>query len=140
MNKIKLIFLSIISFLFFGCTTVVEHGVFEPYPLCPASEPKYCFDGSPVIPGAKPFIYGGCDLSMPKAEDAELINAYKKCGIVWEKNGCAGGCNGLCEKGPHVAFGGHCLTPPTPGTKEYNDIILGIGVTNWLFPISEEKQ
>jgi len=130
MNKIKLFLLSIISFLFFACTTVVEYAVFEPYPLCPSSEQKYCFDGSPIIHGAKPFIYGGCDLSMPNAEDAELINAYKKFGIVWKKNGCVGGCNGLCEKGPHVAFGGHCLTPPTPGTKEYNDIILGLGVTN----------
>jgi len=132
MKVIKLFLLIIISSLFFACTTTVEYGSFEPHPLCPTNEVKYCFNDSPPIPGAKPFIYGGQDLSMPADDDLTLINAYKKHGIVWKNHGCHGNCNGLCEHGPHVAFGGHCLTPPTPGTKEYNDIIFGIGVTNWL--------
>jgi len=139
MKYIKLFLLIILSFIGFACTSVVERGVFEPYPINPESEPKYCFDGSPPIPDSKPFIYGGCDLSMPREEDTELIKAYKEFGIVWENNGCRGGCNGLCVKGPHVAFGGHCLNPPTPGTKEYNDIILGIGVTNWLYPKAKKE-
>ncbi len=140
MNNIKIFLLTIFSFLCFACTTIVERGIFEPYPICPEFEPEYCFDGSPLIPGAKPFIYGGCDLSMPKDDNPDLIKAYKEFGIVWENNGCRGGCNGLCEKGPHVAFGGHCLTPPTPGTKEYNDIILGVGVTNHFFPLLKQQK
>ena len=130
MKNLKFLLFIIFSFLCLACTTVVERGVFQPAPLCPNTEPKYCFDGSPIIPDAKPFIYGGCDLSMPRDDDQALINAYKKHGIVWKNHGCRGDCNGLCQNGPHVAFGGHCLTPPTPGTKEYNNIILGIGITN----------
>ncbi len=134
MNNIKLFLLIIFSIFCFACTTAVEIGTFEPYPLSPESLPKYCFNGSPQIQETKPFIYGGYDLSMPRDEDIELIKAYKEFGIVWQNNGCRKGCNGLCEKGPHVAFGGLCLNPPTPGTKEYNDIIMGVGVTNCLFP------
>jgi len=130
MNYFKLFLLIFLSIFLFACTTIVEYGEFVADPLIPKLEPKYCFDGSPIIPGAKPFIFGGCDLSMPRDDDQALIDAYKRHGIVWKNHGCLGDCNGLCQNGPHVAFGGNCLTPPTPGTKEYNDIILGIGVTN----------
>ncbi len=130
MKSLILFFCIFIPFLHLACTSVVERGVFQPYALLPETQPKYCFDGSPIIPNVKPFIFGGCDLSMPSDDDQALIKAYKDHGIVWENHGCRGGCNSLCEKGPHVALGGYCLTPPTPGTKEYNDIILGIGVTN----------
>ena len=139
MKNFKIFLLILFSFLFFACSTVVERGEFEPDPIMPKTEPKYCFNGSPIIKNVKPFIYGGCDLSMPDDDNTKLINDYKQFGIVWDGHGCKGQCNGLCEHGPHVAFGGHCLTPPTPGTKEYNDIILGIGVTNWLFPLWEAK-
>ena len=124
-----------------SCTTIVEKGYFNPLPFTPKGDIQYCFNGSPPIPNdrMKPFIYGGRDLSMPGPNDTELANAYEEFGIVWEGNKCPGGCNGYCKKGPYVAFGGHCLTPPTPGTKEYNDVILGVGVTNWLFPLWKEK-
>jgi len=140
MKYIKLFLLIILSFIIFACSTTVEYGSFEPCPLSPTNKIQYCFDGSPPIPGAKPFIYGGRDLSMPAENDTELIKAYKKYGIVWKNHGCRGGCNGLCKFGPHVAFGGHCLTPPTPGTKEYNDIIFGIGVTNQFISQSKSQK
>ncbi len=116
-------FLLIPIFLLAGCSTLVETGYFNPMPIVPAEEPKYCFDGSPFIPNAEPFIYGGCDLSIPKTP--ELMSKYKSLGITWNKTST----NHL-----HVAFGGKSLLPPAPGTKEYSNIILGIGVTNKLYP------
>ena len=115
-----------------ACSSMVEVGRFTPAPVVCSEPPQYCFDGSPPIAGATPFIDGGRDLSIPTTPD--LRARYKARGIVWQGEGCLGGCNGYCEKGPHVAFGGHCLTPPTPGTVEYNNLIYGVGVTNWLCP------
>jgi len=105
---------------------------FQPLPLAPAGEIQYCFNGSPPLADATPFVFGGRDLSIPTKPD--VAAAYKELGVVWAGNGCVPDANGYTIHGPHVAFGGLCLDPPPPGTKEYNDIVMGVGVTNMLYP------
>jgi hypothetical protein len=34
-------------------------------------------------------------------------------------------CNNQCQYGPHVTKGGHCLAPPTPGTRNYEEVVTG---------------
>ena len=110
---------------------------FTPAPIMPTGSVQYCFDGSPWITNATPFVFGGRDLSVPRTP--EVAAAYKALGVVWAGNGCPGGANGYCAHGPHVAFGGRCLDPPPPGTREYNDIVMGVGVTNWLYPLWRQR-
>ena len=110
---------------------------FTPAPIVPSGPVQYCFDGAPCISNALPFIYGGRDLSLPTTP--EVAAAYKNLGIVWAGNGCPAGANGCSSHGPHVAFGGRCLDPPPPGTRDYNDIVMGVGVTNWLYPLWRQR-
>jgi hypothetical protein len=35
------------------------------------------------------------------------------------------GCNNLCQWGPHIIKGGHCMVPPTPATYNYEEVRFG---------------
>jgi hypothetical protein len=98
----------------------------------------HCFDGVPHQPGAKPWVLGGTCCCTPTEETLKL----------WQRDGFFTGmgmdevlaqydergiktaldhrhCNNQCEFGPHVTRGGHCMAPPTPGTRNYEEIVTG---------------
>jgi hypothetical protein len=54
----------------------------------------------------------------------DLIELYqqKNIKLVFDHTDC----NNLCEYGPHVTKGGHCMVPPTPGTRNYEEVITGV--------------
>lgn len=134
MNAIRYMAVLAVLAMLAACDTPptrAQFAHFTPAPLTPPGEVQYCFDGSPAIPDTQPFVFGGRDLSLPKTP--EVAAAYKRLGVVWAGNGCVHDDNGYSANGPHVAFGGKCLDPPPPGTREYNDLIMGVGVTNWLW-------
>ena len=99
----------------------------------------HCFDGVPHQPGSKPWIMGGTCCCTPSDE---LIEAYHRDGIcldmttddlieLYEQKGVRlaldhTNCNNLCEHGPHVTKGGHCMVPPTPGTRNYEEVVTGV--------------
>ncbi|HOB73542.1 MAG TPA: hypothetical protein PKG54_03355 [Phycisphaerae bacterium] len=111
-----------------------------PYVLLHQEPPKlaHCFDGIPHIKQSKPWVLGGQCCCTPTDElmakyhadgvctdldTAGLIDLYRQKGItlaIDHKD-----CNGLCENGPHVVKGGRCMAPPTPGTREYEEIVTG---------------
>jgi hypothetical protein len=51
----------------------------------------------------------------------KLVKMYADAGIATDLD--HRGCNNLCDKGPHVAFGGKCMATPTPGTRNYERVI-----------------
>jgi hypothetical protein len=105
----------------------------EPPPMA------HCFDGVPHIKGSKPWVLGGvccctpCDELMDKLHadgvckdlDTEgLLALYSEKGIqLAGSHSCS---NNLCEYGPHVTKGGKCMVPPTPGTRNYEEVITGV--------------
>jgi hypothetical protein len=112
-----------------------------PGPFVPKSHTPgaitYCNDYTGHKPGAKPFIMGGTCCCTPSDElmaqlqkdgfcigmSAEgLAQEYKARKIALREPGHMF-CNGLCEAGPHVALGGHCMCPPTPGTVYYEQVV-----------------
>jgi hypothetical protein len=83
-----------------------------------------------------PFILGGNCFCAPshrvvdalhatgKHTDVDygtLVQMYKDAGIETDLD--HRGCNNLCALGPHVAFGGKCMATPTPGTKNYENVL-----------------
>ena len=99
----------------------------------------HCFDGVPHIAGSKPWVLGGKCCCTPTddlmrklhadgvCEDLDvdgLISLYEDKGIRLRFDHT--GCNNMCEYGPHVTKGGKCMVPPTPGTRNYEDVITGI--------------
>ncbi len=99
----------------------------------------YCNDYIGHVPGNKPFLLGGKCCCTPTDElmqklhkdgictnmsSAELRACYEQAGIAVRRSG-HDRCNGLCAKGPHVALGGKCMCPPTPGTAQYEMIVSG---------------
>lgn len=112
-----------------------------PYvPAYPArAEQAHCFDGVPHLAGSQPYVLGGACCCTPSAElmaklhadgfcpdlDADgLTELYHAAGIQLATD--HGRCNNLCAYGPHVTQGGKCMVPPTPGTRNYQEVITGI--------------
>lgn len=107
----------------------------------PAEAPAwvYCFDTTGHKSGAKPFILGGTCCCTPSeallatyhAEDTvpttvnlqHLVEMYNEANIRTALDHQA--CNNLCQWGPHVVKGGHCMAPPTPATFNYEEIRFG---------------
>ncbi len=86
-----------------------------------------------------PFILGGNCFCTPSRSLVEamhtaglhldvdyhrLVRMYKDAGITTDLD--HKGCNNMCGKGPHVAFGGSCMATPTPGTRNYERVIAMI--------------
>ena len=122
---------------------VLQAGCLEPpppYVPLHAKPPQqaYCFDGAPHLRGEKPWILGGRCCCTPTEElmaklhadgiclemDVDdLIDLYHKHGVqlAYDHERC----NNLCELGPHVTKGGRCMVPPTPGTRNYEEVVTG---------------
>ena len=99
----------------------------------------HCFDGVPHQPGSKPWVLGGTCCCTPSSE---LITAYHRDGICrdvtmddlvalyGQKNIRLTydhtDCNNLCGYGPHVTKGGQCMVPPTPGSRNHEEVVTGI--------------
>jgi hypothetical protein len=103
-------------------------------------EPKivHCFDGVPHQAGSQPWVLGGTCCCTPtdqlmaayhrdgfyrNMQTADLLALYQEKGIHLVTDHAR--CNNLCEYGPHVVFGGHCMVAPTPGTRNYEEVITG---------------
>lgn len=99
---------------------------------------KYCFDTVGHVPGAKPWILGGCCCCTPSPEVlkdwhqhgyfagktvGDVIGLYHVRGIKLATD--HRGCNNACEHGPHVVKGGRCMVPPTPGTENHEEVLFG---------------
>ena len=99
----------------------------------------YCFDTVGHKEGANPWILGGTCCCTPS--EAVLAD-YKKHGHVpadmtldelialYQDKGIHTaldhqGCNNECEWGPHVVKGGKCMVPPTPMTRNYEEVFSG---------------
>ena len=99
----------------------------------------HCFDGVPHIKGSKPWVLGGVCCCTPTDElmaklhadgqcldlnTQQLIDLYHERGILLATDHQH--CNNLCPAGPHVTKGGKCMVPPTPGTRNYEEVITGV--------------
>jgi hypothetical protein len=95
-----------------------------------------CCSATGHNPSNIPFILGGKCFCTPSREviDAmhaagqhldvdfkKLVQMYADAGITTDLD--HKGCNNLCSRGPHVAFGGKCMATPTPGTKNYERVL-----------------
>jgi hypothetical protein len=126
----------------FVVATVLSGCITPPPPYVPAQrEPPpmaHCFDGVPHIPGSTPFVLDGACCCTPTEDlmrklhadgicqgiDADgLITMYHDKGIKLVVDHQR--CNNLCEFGPHVTKGGKCMVPPTPGTRNYEEVVTG---------------
>ena len=118
-----------------GCATKEQ-----PFVMKSAADwkPVYCFDSVGHTPGAKPFILGGTCCCTPTQElmdkyhaDSlltdmqlnDLLALYQQKGIHTALD--HKGCNNLCQWGPHVVKGGHCMVPPTPATHNFEEVRFG---------------
>lgn len=103
----------------------------------------HCFDGVPHLNGSKPWIVGGKCCCTPSDELMKKLHADGSCteldagGLIdlYHEKGIQlvidhAGCNNLCRYGPHVTRGGHCMVPPTPGTRNYEEVVTGIVLTS----------
>ena len=114
-----------------------------PPPYVPAYRDKpalaHCFDGVPHIRGSKPWVLGGSCCCTPSDElmakyhadgvcldldTEELLALYQEKGIRLATDHQR--CNNLCAYGPHVTKGGKCMVPPTPGTRNYEEVVTGL--------------
>jgi hypothetical protein len=119
-----------------GCATPEVPFAAKPNP---GAAPVYCFDTVGHKPGSKPFIMGGtCSCTPTQA----LMDKYHADGLLmdmqlkdllalYEQKGIHTaldhqGCNNLCQWGPHVVKGGHCMVPPTPATCNFEEVRFGI--------------
>ena len=108
----------------------------------------HCFDGVPHIKGSLPFILGGTCVHSPTPE---VLSWYHRDGLLldydWERLKALyadrgiktiydhKGCNNYCPWGPHLVKGGHCMVPPTPGTRNYEEVLSG-----WFAPLPSPKE
>lgn len=99
---------------------------------------KHCVDATGHQRRAKPFILGGTCCCTPTAK---LVEEYHKDGLLldyeitrlksaYDERGIKTdldhrGCNSLCPYGPHIVKGGKCMATPTPGTRNYEEVISG---------------
>lgn len=115
-------------------------GDFRAKPLTAPAPVQYCCDAVGHVKGATPFWLGGRCCCNPSAA---LIARYHEDGLLLDydlaklmeaarAHGIHGNeehswCNNMCTWGPHLVHGGKCMAVPTPGTKNYEDVILGYG-------------
>ena len=110
--------------------------MFDPNKADKAPPPLACCDASGHNPANIPFILGGDCFCTPSRRLLEAMHAaghhtdvdyaalkklYDNADIVTSQD--HRGCNNLCEWGPHVAFGGKCMSCPTPGTCNYESVM-----------------
>lgn len=136
MKKIYIVIALILMITAIGCAPKV---VLDMKP--PVGPPlKYCNDAVGHVQGAAPWILGGTCCCTPTEEmfavyqsegtvDSDMtydqfLALFTERGIVTDLD--HEGCNNLCEDGPHVVFGGHCMCTPTPGTDNYEEVISGV--------------
>lgn len=124
-----------------------------PPPYVPAYAGKrvqaHCFDGVPHIRGSKPWIAGGRCCCTPSADlmeqyhrdgfglemdVADLIEQYHVKGIILATDPDA---TDPAKCGDHVVRGGNSLVPPTPCTREYEEVITD---TVYVIPVSDTKR
>jgi hypothetical protein len=130
-----------------GCAT--PESPYKPKSSTPPAR-KYCFDSIGHVRGSKPWILGGTccctpsrDLLGQYQDDGfcggmtleELINVYQDRGIITGLD--HQGCNNACRWGPHVLKGGKCMVPPSPGTRNFEEIATG---TRYVSRSPERKQ
>lgn len=141
MNKKGIFCVSLTLLILAGCASV------GPYVAKKETPPpiKYCNDYTGHTKGSKPFILGGTCCCTPTQK---LINAYhadRVCldldldGLIalYKEKGIKTaldhqGCNNLCQWGPHVVKGGKCMVTPTPGTKNYEEVVTGVFETKTI--------
>jgi len=103
-----------------------------------APPPMHCFDSVGHTPGSTPFVLGGTCCCTPTQE---LMDRYHTDGLlkdmelkdllaIYEQKGIKTaldhkGCNNLCQWGPHIIKGGHCMVPPTPATFNFEEVRFG---------------
>jgi hypothetical protein len=112
---------------------------FIPKPELPTNPIKYCTSAIAHISGSKPWIQGGTCCCKPTdalieqfhkdgfcigMNTDDLIKAYHDAGIVLDVDHT--GCNNMCDHGPHVVKGGKCMSTPTPGTKNFEEVVMGV--------------
>ncbi len=116
-----------------GPTVKVVAEKSKPFDALPAVA---CCSATGHSPDNIPFILGGNCFCTPShrlieamhsagyhldIDHRKLVKMYKDAGIVTDLD--HRGCNNLCDKGPHVAFGGKCMATPMPGTRNYERVI-----------------
>lgn len=124
----------LLVFLLSGCSGV------GPYLAKNENPPaiKYCNDLTGHIKGTKPFVLGGTCCCTPTQS---LLDAYRADGFcldmdlnaliaLYSEKGIKTSldhkwCNNLCKWGPHLVKGGKCMSTPTPGTKNYEEVVSG---------------
>ena len=124
-----------------GCSHKPTKYFVNPYVAKSLNPPeiKHCFTTIGHKPGTKPFIHGGTCCCTPTPELMEqyhadgflldmdvddLIAEYEQRGIILEHDD-GWQCNNMCDSGPHLVFGGKCMVPPTIGTQNYENVIVG---------------
>ena len=133
----KLAIISVILILLAGCAAPKQ------FNLKSAKQPKiiYCIDTIGHIPGTKPWILGGKCCCTPTYEMfsiyqsegtvskdmdySEFIYLFTQRDIVTDLTPGYKGSNNRDDHGPHVVFGGRSMVTPTPGTKNYEEVIAG---------------
>lgn len=120
-----------------GCAQKVQL-----HPFVPKAEVAppliVCCDATGHKEGAKPYILGGTCTCTPTPQ---LMSAYHRDGHCkdmtledlmarYNELGVAtdldhSGCNNLCNFGPHLTKGGKCMSTPTIGTGNYEEIVSG---------------
>ncbi len=127
--------LGLLVILLSGCGAQIPyvHKSVEPLPV------KYCNDATGHIPGGQPWILGGTCCCTPREslmqqyrEDGfcldmsldDLIAMYRDAGIVTDLD--MRGTSNLDEYGPHVVKGGKSMVTPTPGTRNFEEVVSGV--------------
>ena len=130
------------AFFLLALLAVLGGCIQPPPPYVPAYAQRpamaHCFDEVPHIPGSKPWILGGRCCCTPSDQLMDKLHADGFCleldieGLIalYHEQGIQlaidhQGCNNLCEYGPHVTKGGKCMVPPTPGTRNYQEVVTG---------------
>lgn len=124
-----------IALLVAGCTTAPEY-ISKPTDAPPV---KYCNDATGHMAGAQPWIMGGTCCCTPTPELMEkyhadglclemtvddLIAMYRDAGIITDLD--VTGTNNMDDHGPHVVKGGKSMVTPTPGTKNFEEVVSGV--------------
>jgi len=130
--------LVLMTFVFFCATT----GKFVNTKPLESPPVKYCNDATGHAPGSKPWILGGTCCCTPSPQLVEqyhrdgialdltyedLVRMYREAGITTDLD--HKGCNNMCDHGPHVVKGGKCMCTPTPGTRNFEQVVSGVFVT-----------
>ena len=100
---------------------------------------KYCNSATGHIPGSKPWIMGGTCCCTPTAGLVEqyqrdgfcesvtlddLIAMYRDADVITDLD--IVGTNNLDDHGPHVVKGGKSMVTPTPGTRNFEEVVSGV--------------